>query len=77
MCCCRRVDRCEVREDRVTCPHCAAGNPPRWRSTTREWIHDYVDELFTEHDGIVTIYKRKGAFAHTICRNKKDPPYGR
>ena len=58
----------------MTCPHCTAGNPSRWRSATREWIHDYVDEVFDDTNGIVTVHKCKGAFAHTICRDKKDPP---
>ena len=58
----------------MICPHCAAGNLPRWRSTTREWIHDYVDEVFYVFDGVVHVQKRKGAFAHTACRDRKDPP---
>ena len=64
----------------MTCPHCAAGNPPRWRSQPApgEWIHDYVDEAFWESlHGEVLIRKQKGAFAHTICRDRKDPPLGK
>ena len=56
------------------CPHCAAGNVPRWRSATREWTHDYVDEVFTLVNGVAVMQKVKGAYAHTLCLAKKDAP---
>lgn len=36
----------------TTCPHCRAGNEPRFRKETSEWVHDLV----------------KGtSFSHTLC----------
>lgn len=37
---------------KATCPHCAAGNKPRWRPETSEWTHDIGG---------------KAQFSHTFC----------
>lgn len=29
-----------------TCPHCKAGSPARFRSDTKEWVHDQVKTEF-------------------------------
>ncbi len=36
-----------------TCPHCASGNVPRYRDSTKEWCHDFV---------------AKSSFSHVFCQ---------
>jgi hypothetical protein len=43
------------------CPHCDAGNVARFRTDTREWVHDYI--------GRTTV-------SHTICTAKRVPDVG-
>lgn len=39
----------------ATCPHCRAGVESRYRSDTKEWVHDS------------TVSGTRGGFQHTIC----------
>jgi hypothetical protein len=41
---------------KLTCPHCGAGNTPRFRSDTNEWVHDFSCD----------IHKGK-SITHTFC----------
>ena len=46
-----------------TCPHCAKGNKPRWRSDTQEIVHDFAE----------TITPTSRVVGHTICHD--DPKW--
>lgn len=55
------------------CPHCAAGSTVRYRSETREWVHDYVarDHAIDTPDlarqgGPLRLMP--GTVAHTLCQ---------
>lgn len=37
---------------KLSCRHCAAGNEPRWREETREYVHDVTRPL--PNGGIVS-----------------------
>jgi hypothetical protein len=38
------------------CPHCDAGNVARFRTDTREWVHDFVG---------------RASVSHTICQKRR------
>jgi hypothetical protein len=52
------------------CPHCAAGNAPRRRPETGEWVHDYdarnSDVEIPGQGGPTRLLR--GTFAHTLCQ---------